>query len=158
MPFRFTETVRVASPAPVVWDAISDFPNVPRWEGGVVEVRQTSVGPVGFGSTFIARRIYGGREASVACRIIDWVDGTSATMELVGGPLARATARYSVAPAGADACLVTYTGEGDLRGPLALFTPLVAPMGRRQIRSNVRRLEQCITDGTLPGGGHDPSA
>ena len=147
MPFRISETIRVGFPASTVWAAISDFPNVPRWEGGVLEVRQTSPGIAGLGTTFVARRRYGGREAMVECRIIEWVDGAAATMELAGGPVARATARYAVEPSGPDACLVTYTGGGDLRGPMALLTPLVAVMGRRQIRANVRRLERMLADG-----------
>ena len=146
MLFRFSETIGVAFPASIVWAAISDFPNVPRWEGGVLEARQTSPGVAGLGTTFVARRRYGGREATVACRIIEWVDGSAATLELVGGPVARATARYAVEPSGPDACLVTYTGAGDLGGPMALLTPLVAVMGRRQIRANVRRLEQLLAD------------
>ena len=52
-----------------------DFPNVPAWEDGVLEVRQTTPGAPGVGTELVARRVYAGRESLVDCRIVDWQEG-----------------------------------------------------------------------------------
>ena len=53
--YRFSESVRIEHAAADVWAALVDFPNVPAWESGVLEVRQTSHGQPTVGTTFIAR-------------------------------------------------------------------------------------------------------
>ena len=148
--FHLTETLRIDRPTAEVWAMLIDFANVPTWEDGVLEVRQTSPGRPDLGTTFVARRVYGGRESVVDCRIVDWQDDRSVTMEIVGGPMRRTSVCYAVEPIGDHATLVTYTAEGALRPLLAWLTPLVSVMGRRLIRSNLatlgRRLEAAATD------------
>ena len=102
-----------------------DFPNVPAWEDGVLEVRQTSPGSPALGTTLVARRAYGPWKTNVDCRITDWQEGRSVTMEILGGPTARATACYAVEPLGDDACSVTYSGSGELRPLLVWLSPMV---------------------------------
>ena len=142
--FQLTETVRIDRPAAEVWAMLTDFPNVPTWEDGVLEVRQTSPGRPAIGATFVARRVYGGRETIVDCRITDWQVDRSVTMEIIGGPTRRASVRYAVEPMGDRACRVTYSAQGEMRPLLAWLTPLVPAMGRRLIRSNLATLERLL--------------
>ena len=135
-------------PAYEVWRYLIDFPNVPTWEDGVLEVRQTSEGAPGVGTTLVARRVYAGRESLVDCRIVDWQEGRSVTMVIGGGPVESATISYAVEPAGLDRCVVTYTSGVSLRGPLRLLTPLIRPVGRRLVDANLERLERRIAAGT----------
>jgi hypothetical protein len=145
--FRLTETRSIDRPVAEVWTVLVDFPNVPRWEDGVLEVRQTSAGRPTLGTTFVARRVFGGRESQVDCRIIEWQDGRAATMEIVGGPVRRASARYLLEPTGDRACRVVYSIEGELQPRLAWLTPLIPFMGRRLVRSNLVRLERLVEEG-----------
>ena len=149
--FTFTEAVRLGRPAGEVWGWLIDFPNVPRWEDGVLEVRQTSTGLPSIGSTFVTRRVFGGRESVLDCRITDWQDDRSVTMEISGGPLARVFATYAVEPMGEDESLVTYSTEGELRRRFAWLTPLIPMMGRKQIRANIATLERLIRDAAADG-------
>ena len=149
--FHVTRQRTLPFPSETVWRYLIDFPNVPTWEDGVLEVRQTSPGPAGLGTEFVARRSYAGRETEVVCRIVDWQEGRSVTMALEGGPLRSASACYAVESLGAIRCAVTYTGSGDLRGPMRLLTPLVGSMGRRQIAANLANLERRIEAGSDPG-------
>ena len=123
-----------------------DFPNVPAWEDGVLEVRQTSPGPAGMGSTFVARRVFGRRETLIDCRIVGWQDESSVTMELLGGLVRRASVAYTVEPLGERACRVTYSTQGEMRTLLAWATPLIPVMGRRLIRSNLATLERLLVE------------
>jgi len=142
--FHVVQRRTMPYPSDTVWRHLIDFPNIPTWEDGVLEVRQTSPGPPGLGTEFVARRRYAGRETHVVCRIVDWQEGRSATLALDGGPLRSASACYAVEARGADACEVTYTGSGDLVGPVRLLTPLIGSMGRRQIAANLAHLERLI--------------
>jgi len=144
--FKLDEARSIDRPAAEVWDVLVDFPNVPLWEDGVQEVRQTSDGRPALGTTFVARRVFGGRESMVDCRIIEWADGRVATMEIIGGPVRRAAARYLVEPTSESACRVEYSINGELQSRLGWLTPLVPLMGRRLVRSNLARLERLVED------------
>lgn len=147
--FHLTEAIRIERPAAEAWAMLIDFPNVPRWESGVLEVRQTSPGEPAVGTTLIARRVYGGRETNVYCRILDWQADRSVTMEILGGPTRRAVASYAVESIGDDACRVTYTVDGEMRRGLGWLTPVIPRMGRRLVRTNLvglgRRLDEAAT-------------
>jgi len=108
----------------------------------VLEVRQTSPGTAGLGSTFVARRRYGPRVSLVDCRITDWQDGRSATMAIQGGPLRTGLVTYAVEPDGAGRCIVTYHAEGELRGAIRLLAPLMPAIGRAQSKRNLERLKR----------------
>jgi uncharacterized protein YndB with AHSA1/START domain len=144
--FKLDEARSIDRPAGEVWAVLVDFQNVPLWEDGVLEVRQTSDGRPALGTTFVARRVFGGRESMVDCRIIEWEDGHVATMEIIGGPVRRAAARYLVEPTSESACRVEYSINGELQPRLAWLTPLVPLMGRRLVRSNLARLERLVED------------
>ena len=144
--FEFTETVPLQRPAADVWAMLIDFPHVPAWEGGVLEVRQTSPGRPAVGTTFAARRVYAGRERVVDCRIIDWQDQRSVAMEILGGPTGRTTVRYSVDMTSDRACRVTYSAQGEMVPLLAWLSPLIPLVGRRLIRSNLATLERLLED------------
>ena len=145
--FQLTETVPIGRPAAEAWAVLTDFPHVPAWERDVLEVRQTSPGSLGVGTTLAARRVYAGRETVVECRIVDWQDGRSVTMEISGGPTRRTVACYAVDPVGDEACQVTYSVEGEMRPLLHWLTPLIPVAGRRLVRSNLGALKRLIEGG-----------
>ena len=43
----------VDRPAESVWNFVTDLSNLPRWDSGVLEAKQTSTGPFGVDSTFL---------------------------------------------------------------------------------------------------------
>ena len=144
--FHLTEAIRIERPAAEAWAMLVDFPSIPLWESGVLEVRQTSPGEAAVGTTLVARRVYAGRETNVDCRILDWQADRSVTMEILGGPTKRAVATYEVEPIGDDACQVTYTVDGEMRRGLGWLTPVIPRVGRGLVRTNLvslgRRLEE----------------
>jgi carbon monoxide dehydrogenase subunit G len=144
--FEIEESITIGRPAAEAWAMLIDFPNVPAWEDGVLEVRQTSPGSPSLGTTLVARRAYGPWKTNVDCRITDWQDDRSVTMEILGGPTSRATARYEVEPVGDDACRVTYAGSGQLRPLLVWLSPMIPSAGRRLVRANLVRLKRRLED------------
>jgi carbon monoxide dehydrogenase subunit G len=142
--FRFSRSIRVLRPLVDVWRALIDFPQVPSWERGVLEVRQTSPGAPGVGTTLVVRHVYVGRVALVDCRITDWEEQRGATMALRGGPLRRASVRYAVEPAGSDQTVVTFSAEGELIAALKLLTPLMPVVGRAGAKQNLAHLKRLL--------------
>ena len=118
--YRFTEFVLIDHAAADVWAMLIDFPNVPAWEAGVREVRQTSAGQPTLGTTFVARRVFGGHETLIDCRIVAWESDRLVTMELKGGLVRHALVTYVVEPMGEGSCRVTYSTEGVMRPFLGL--------------------------------------
>ncbi len=139
--FRFEGSMPMDASVAVIWERLVDFAAIPTWEGGVLEVRQVSVGPPGVGTELVARRVYGGRESTVDCRITEWDDGHAATMSIRGGPILEALVRYAVAAAADGRAMVTYSARGEFRGAWRLLAPLAGVTGRRQVRSNLERLK-----------------
>ena len=142
--FRFQGSLSMDAPTARIWERLIDFPAIPTWEGGVPEVRQVSPGPPGVGTELVARRVYGGRESTVACRITEWNQGRAATMSICGGPIREAAVRYAVEPGADGGSLVSYSASGEFRGAWRLLTPLAGAMGRRQVRSNLERLRRQV--------------
>lgn len=142
--FRFSQSILVDRAPADVWPFLIDFPKVPTWEGGVLEVRQVSAGGPGVGTELIARRVYAGRETLVECQITDWQEGRAATMSIHGGPLRQASVEYAVEPAGDGQAIVTYTAEGELRSGLKFLTLLVPAMGHGQAKTNLMNLKRLV--------------
>jgi uncharacterized protein YndB with AHSA1/START domain len=59
---RIDVTTLISRPVREVWDFFNDLTNSPRWTRSGSEVRQTSNGPLGVGSTFESVRKIFGRE------------------------------------------------------------------------------------------------
>jgi hypothetical protein len=142
--YHLTESLRIDHSATEVWAMLIDFPNVPAWEDGVLEVRQTSPGQPALGTTFVARRVFGGRETLIDCQIIGWEAGRLVTMELKGGLVRRASVTYAVEPTGLDSCQVTYSTQGEMRTLLVWATPFIPAAGRRLIRGNLATLARLL--------------
>jgi hypothetical protein len=138
--YTLTESVGIDRPSADVWAILIDFANVPAWETDVLEVRQTSPGAPTLGTTFVARRLFGGLESLIDCRITAWQDGRAVTMELEGGAVRRASVTYAVEATGVDSCRVSYSIEGQMRTLLAWTTPFIPAIGRRLVRGNLANL------------------
>ena len=142
--FRFSCSIVIHRPLDEVWTFLIDFPRVASWERGILEVRQTSPGPAGLGTTLLIRRVYFGRETQVECRISAWDERQGVTMDLRGGPLRHASVRYAVEPVGSAQTKVTYTGIGELRPALQILTPLMPALGRSDERKNLANLKRLL--------------
>ena len=149
---RFNPSSRVLINRPLadVWTFLRDLPRVASWERGILEVRQTSPGPAGVGTTVVVRRAYFGIETLVECRITAWDELQGFTMELCGGPLRRASIRYAVEPVGSKQTEVTYTGDGELRLALQVHTPFMPALGGSDERKNLAKLKQLL-EAPVPG-------
>jgi hypothetical protein len=149
--FRFSRSIQVNWPLADVWRLLIDFPRVPAWEQGVLEVRQTSPGEPGVGTMLVARRVYLGRQTLVECQITDWAELQGVTMALRGGPLRSASVRYAVAATCSEQTVVTYEAEGELIPALQFLTPLMPAVGRAGAKKNLAHLKRLLEGGEASG-------
>jgi carbon monoxide dehydrogenase subunit G len=154
--FSFSQSLEIDRPATEVWQYLIAFEQVPLWEHGIVEVRQITPGPPVVGTEISARRIYGGREVSLAGRIVAFEDGRSATMSLRGGPHVEALVEYAVEPVEAGRSVVTYRATGNLIRPLRFLHPILPAVGRAEARKNLVKLKRRI-EGGIPPRSSEPT-
>jgi carbon monoxide dehydrogenase subunit G len=67
-------------PAEVVWKFISDNNNAPKWNPGVLELKQISTGPLGVGTTLQSR--WSTRLSLAVSRITEFEPGRKLTAEV----------------------------------------------------------------------------
>jgi hypothetical protein len=80
----------------------------------------------------------------VGSRITQWDELRGVSMDLHGGTLRHASVRYAIAPVGNKQTEVIYTGEGELRGALLIFTPFMPALGRSDERKNLATLKRLL--------------
>jgi len=131
--------VRIAAPADVVFDYLADMRNEPQWLPGAADVRQSSDGAIGRGTTFEGTYARAGR---VACELVTYdrprtltihgeakgmsFDDEIVLQEVDGGTQLTATMRTA---------------------PKGLFKVMAPMMGRvidRQFQSNWERLKAVL--------------
>jgi hypothetical protein len=87
---RYELSAHIDCPPEVVFDFVgtNNARNHPRWEREVLEVRQTTAGPMGPGTrTVMVRRDFG-RVREVPHEVAEFVPGRVFALQTLGGPLA----------------------------------------------------------------------
>jgi hypothetical protein len=132
-------------PIDEVWAILIDLFNTPRLPGGSMALRQTSPGPMALGSIFEGRRMVLGFETRITERVIEW-DAPNLMAASIETRAFRAVERITLV-AGADGTTCTDVIDGELRMPLRLIEPLVAPFLRRQRRTQMRKTKELLEAG-----------
>ena len=78
-------SVMIDRPVEEVWKFITDLSKVPTWDTGVLEVKQTSTGPLGVGSTGEFREKM--RNMTISIRITEYDPNRRLSFEHTSGPM-----------------------------------------------------------------------
>jgi dehydrogenase/reductase SDR family protein 12 len=138
---KFEESTLIDRPVEAVWKYLSTIENMPKWDRGVIEARQTSEGPMGVGSTVQIVRQFLGRRRIGSFRVADVVPNRTVAIQ-ASAKWITAQIRYTFEPVD-GATRMTSAGEVELGGWLKLITPILIPMLERDGRAdmaNVKRL------------------
>jgi uncharacterized protein YndB with AHSA1/START domain len=127
-----THSVTIDRPVEVVFDYLADNDNVTRWKKGLVEVRRTSEGPPGVGTTEVHVSEFLGRRSEVGHEITEYEPGRLMAFKTTSGPF-PATGRFILDGAGGGTRLTIET-EGEAHGVYALLGPLLAWLSKRQLQ------------------------
>jgi uncharacterized protein YndB with AHSA1/START domain len=80
---KIEASVIIDRPVEVVWKFMTDWSNAPKWDPGVLELRQTSAGPIGVGATLQARR----KDSVTDVLVTEYEPNRKFTTEYPSGPI-----------------------------------------------------------------------
>ncbi len=136
---RSSETFSVGRPPEVVFNYLTDPSNLADWQTANISVEQLSDGPPGPGSRFRERSKPPGMKAfEQITEFAVYERPMRFHVHVAEGPQ-PIDGTWILAPSDAGT-LVTFTVEGQLRGPIRLLGPLATLLIRRQFASYHRNL------------------
>ena len=139
---KFEESILINRPVEAVWKFLTTIENMPKWDRGVIEARQTSEGPMGVGSTVQIVRQFLGRRRIGIFRVSDVVPNRTVAIQASAMGL-TAQVRYTL-EAVSDATRMTSAGEVGLGGWLQLIAPIVIPMLARDGRDDLANVKRVL--------------
>jgi uncharacterized membrane protein len=132
----------IARPPEEVFAYISNFENNPQWQSGMQEVRFTSEGPLGVGSTYAQVAKFLGRRIESTFEVIEYQPNRMVKASSTSGSFPITFTRI-VEPAG-DGTKVTAIVEGDASGFFKLAEPLLARMVQRSVAGDYANLKRIL--------------
>jgi len=142
-----TELVIDRSPE-ALWPWLDDPERMKQWMKGLIEVRATSPGPRGAGSTAIVVIREGRRDVEYEETFLEYRPGRRLKLRMLGGRLKTMAIEvdYELHDLGGKTRLA-YELACDLQGPmLKLMSPLFGFFARMQLRRFFRRLKELAED------------
>ena len=136
------ETV-VRCPPQAVFDFVArrHFENHPRWDPDLVEMTQTSPGPVGVGTTARVIRRQGRQRVEGTATVTEFQPDRRAAWDVRFGPFRLDQRAEFVPENGGSATRLRLAINTTARAPVGLLLPLL----RRRFRRTMRRSLQTIT-------------
>jgi len=87
-------SIIIDRPLKEVWEFVMDLSKVPTWDTAISEVRQTSTGPIGVGTTFEIKEKMMNR--TISARVIEYEPNRRLSFEHTSGPAKGSTLTNSV--------------------------------------------------------------
>lgn len=137
------KSVVINRPIQEVFAYVTDVENEPQWISEVLEVRKTSDGPMGVGSTydnvvhFLGRRIVDPHE------IVQFEPNRRFAFKSHSGQISF-EGTYHFEPAGDDATRLSFVAAGETGTLFRLAEPIVNRMINRQWEANVANLKELL--------------
>jgi len=78
---KFEKSIIIHRPVEEIWKFLSNVENMPKWDRGVLEAKQTSEGPPGIGSTMQIRRQFLGRQRIAELRVSEYVPNRKMSLQ-----------------------------------------------------------------------------
>ncbi len=139
---KIEKSIIINRPAEEVWKFLSNVENMPKWDRGVLEARQTSEGPAGVGSTVqVARQLLGRRRIGTL-RVSEYAPNRMVALQASLGQMKAQTGFTFESVEGGTR--LTQTSEIELGGWWKLITPILIPMLERDNREDFANLKRVM--------------
>ena len=132
----------VDRPVADVFAALADLGKAPQWNPGVTEVRQTSPGPLGVGSTVVYVGSFLGRGYESPSEYIEWVADKRIVSKTTSGPFDLEVAIDVDSVEAGTRVSATYRGES--RGFFKLAEPIVLRLTKRHFETANENLKTLL--------------
>jgi uncharacterized protein YndB with AHSA1/START domain len=141
---RIDVTILISRPVQEVWDFFIDFTNTPRWTRSGSELRQTSQGALGVGTTLESVRPMFGREIkSQNIQVTQYEPGRLISITSAVPLLGHATGGVTFQSVGGETRLSRWT-ELERGGARGLLGAILAPVVRRAQGAELANLKRLI--------------
>lgn len=136
-----TETSVIADcPAEQVWKFITDFGNYPKWDPVIVELKKTSAGPLGLGTTLEVRRK---DKRTIPERVIEYEPNRKFTFVVTSGPAKGTKGTFSIENIEGKTRL-TEAADWKFSGFYKLVGPFVAGNAKRESAARVGNIKRVL--------------
>ena len=132
----------VQRPPGVVFDFVArhHFENHPRWDPDVLEMSQTSPGPVGLGTTARVVRRQGRSRVEGSAIVVDYEPDRRAAWDVRFGPF-RLDQRAELVPEqGGTATRLRLSIDTSAQGPIRMILPLLRGRFRKTMTRSLRTI------------------
>ena len=124
----------IARPVDEVFALVTNVEDNPRWQSGVLEVRKTSQGPLGVGSTGIEVRKFLGRRIEFTFAVTEYEENRKFTFKTTSGPIPfEGTETFESVAGGTRVNLAFHFEVG---GFFRLAQPIVDRMAQRLVEAD----------------------
>ena len=130
-------------PVDEVFEFLANSENNPQWQSGTQEVKKTSEGPIGVGTTYLSVSKLLGRRLESIVEYTAYEPNKRVAGKATSGPIPFQF-ETTFEPAAEGGTKVTSGGEGDAGGFFKLAEPLVARMLKRQFETDSANLKDLL--------------
>jgi uncharacterized membrane protein len=139
---RVEASVEINRPVEEVFAFGSNPENDTQWESGILEVEQTSDGPIGVGATLRGVDHFLGQRIEWASEVTEYQPHRRVDYTIAAGPLhLEQSCTFEPVEGGTR---VTLVYEGEAEGFFKLAEPIVVRMFQRQIEGNLANLKDIL--------------
>ena len=142
---KLDTSVVINRPIEEVFAFATDLEKMTQWSAELVEVKKTSEGPVGVGTTFSAVASVLGRQLEVDNEVSAYEPNTKYSIKVTSGPITGGGG-YTFEPV-EGGTKATFGFDADLGGFFRMAEPLVVRMLRRQYETNLNHLKDLLEAG-----------
>ena len=135
--------IAIDRPAADVFAYLSDFAKNPSWQDGMKSCVWVTEPPLRVGSRYQQKAGFAGRDINSVFEVVEYEPGSSVKAVTVEGTF-PITFRRWVEPINDERTRVQALIEGDSTGFFRFVEPLMAPMVRRSIRADYKRLKTLL--------------
>jgi len=139
---EFEITTVINRPVEEVFAALIDFDKTPRWNPGVAEVRQTSDGPIGVGTTTVWIGHFLGRRYESPSEFTEYVPNQKIVDKTTSGPFQLDVETTLDAVDGGTRLTAHFQGES--RGFFKLAEPVVVRLAKKQFETAYENLKELL--------------
>jgi uncharacterized protein YndB with AHSA1/START domain len=139
---KVEKNIVVERPIEIVFAFITDIHKAKLWSP-VDNIRQTSSGPMGVGSTFVQQAQFMGQRFEATTQVTRYEPPHVFAFKVIQGPFPL-TNTMRCEPTNTGGTKVTIIGEADPSPATKLMGPLVVPLVTKQLDTQINLLKRAI--------------
>ncbi len=140
---KIENSIVINKPVEEVFEFLANAENNPQWQSGTLDVRKTSEGPLGVGTTYTSVSRLLGKQLESTVEYTAYEPNTRVAIKAVSGPIPfQAETTFEATAEGGT--MVTTAGGGEVGGFFKLAEPLVSRMLQRQFNTDNANLKDYL--------------